>query len=320
MPKPSLARVEALFHQAVEQTPANRVAFLEVACAGDGDLRAAVEDLLRCDDETAGLPSFLVSPVARPADLASSDPLTIPAMLGSGLDSSRGSLPFLPGYEVIEEIGRGGMGVVYKAQQRGLHRLVALKMVLSSHALSPEQLTRFRTEAEALARLHHPNIVQVYDIGEHEGWPYFAMEYVAGPSLVRLLEGQPQDPRRAARLIEILARAVHAVHQCGLIHRDLKPANILLTAKEPGPGTRDQTWMNQDPGQGNGPSLVSLSAYEPKITDFGLAKDQTSEQRLTQSGITMGTPCYMAPEQCTAGAPSAPRWTSMPWAPFSSNC
>src|SRR5262249_46816037 len=123
----------------------------------------------------------------------------------------------IPGYEILDELGRGGMGVVYKARQLGLDRLVALKMLLSAGSVSAEQLARFRIEAESLAHLHHPNIVQVYEIGDYAGRPYFAMEYVEGPSLAQIVAGVPQSLDAAAHLVEVLARAMASVHQCGLI-------------------------------------------------------------------------------------------------------
>ena len=174
----------------------------------------------------------------------------------------------VPGYEVLAELGRGGMGVVYKARDLSLGRAVALKMVLSAEHAGPEELTRFRTEAEALARLQHPNIVQIFEVGEHEGRPYFALEYLEGGSLSAKLDGTPWDPRRAAALVESVARAVHAAHQQKVIHRDLKPANVLLTADG-----------------------------APKITDFGLAKKLDADDGLSKTGQAMGTPSYMPPEQ-----------------------
>ena len=137
--------------------------------------------------------------------------------------------PQVSGYEIIREVGRGGMGVVYQARHLGLNRLVALKMVRSGGQAGPKELARFRQEAEAVARLHHPNIVQIYDIGDASGQPYLALEYVDGGSLVQRLRGDPQPVYPAARLVETLARAVHFAHEHGVIHRDLKPANILLT-------------------------------------------------------------------------------------------
>jgi formylglycine-generating enzyme required for sulfatase activity len=171
------------------------------------------------------------------------------------------------GYEILGELGRGGMGVVYKARHVGLNRLVALKMVLAGGHAGPDELARFRGEAEAVARLKHPNVVQVYDVGESGGLPYFSLEYVEGGSLDRKLAGTPLPPNEAAALVETLARALAAAHAAGLVHRDLKPANILLTPD----GT-------------------------PKVTDFGLAKKLDSAGP-TATGAVMGTPSYMAPEQ-----------------------
>jgi tetratricopeptide (TPR) repeat protein len=179
-----------------------------------------------------------------------------------------GELPAVPGYEVLGELGRGGMGVVYQARHLSLQRVVALKMILSGGHAGPEELARFRAEAEAQARLQHPNIVQIYEVGEAGGRPYVALEYVDGGSLAQRLAGTPQPARPAAQLVETLARAVHHAHQCGLIHRDLKPANVLVTAD----GT-------------------------PKVTDFGLAKRLDVGAGPTRTGDVLGTPSYMAPEQ-----------------------
>jgi serine/threonine-protein kinase len=138
------------------------------------------------------------------------------------------SPPVIPGYEILGELGHGGMGMVYQARQLSLNRLVALKMIRSGDLASPQDLSRFRSEAEAVALLKHPNIVHIYEVGESEGRPYFSLEYVEGGSLAQKVKGIPQSPRQAAELLEVLARAVHAAHQRGIIHRDLKPANILL--------------------------------------------------------------------------------------------
>jgi photosystem II stability/assembly factor-like uncharacterized protein len=174
----------------------------------------------------------------------------------------------VPGFEILGELGQGGMGVVYRARQVNLNREVALKRVLSGAHAHAEETARFRREAEAVARLQHPNIVHVYDILEADGCLYCSLELVAGGSLDRRLAGGPLPPHAAAELVEVLARAMHHAHQRGVVHRDLKPANVLLTAD----GT-------------------------PKITDFGLAKrlDQTTQH--TPDGAMLGTPSYMAPEQ-----------------------
>jgi serine/threonine protein kinase len=146
-------------------------------------------------------------------------------------DAAAGSaaLPAIPGYEIIQELGRGGMGVVYWAWQLGLNRTVALKMILAGAYASPQELARFRTEAEAVARLQHPGIVQIHDLGEHEGRPYLALEYVDGGSLARETRGTPWPAARAAQLVQALARAVEHAHRQGIVHRDLTPANVLLT-------------------------------------------------------------------------------------------
>jgi eukaryotic-like serine/threonine-protein kinase len=188
----------------------------------------------------------------------------------------------LPGYEVLGEVGRGGMGVVYKARQVGLKRTVALKMVLAGAQAGPLLRARFRREAEVVARLHHPHIVEVHEIGEHRGCPYFSLEFVDGPSLAQTLQGMPQPARQAARLVETLARAVHHAHRHGVVHRDLKPANVLLAGGE-APG-----------GPGTPPAL---DRYTPKVTDFGLAKRLDAGATQTESGAVVGTPSYMAPEQ-----------------------
>jgi serine/threonine protein kinase len=196
------------------------------------------------------------------------DPLAPPktAMLPhAGL---RPDLAVFPGYEVLSVLGRGAMGVVYKARQVGLDRFVALKVLPQGGEADKESLQRFRTEAKATAQLHHPNIVQIFDIGEEDELPYFSLEFVDGGSLAQKLRGQPQPPRQAVLLVETLARAIAIAHERGIIHRDLKPANVLLTKD----------------GQA-------------KITDFGLAKLLGEKNRYTVHGAILGTPSYMAPEQ-----------------------
>ncbi len=178
------------------------------------------------------------------------------------------ALPQVAGYEILEVIGHGGMGVVYKARQLGLNRLVALKMILAGMNASPQDLARFRTEAEAVAQLQHPSILQIFEIGEQNGCPFLALEYVGGGSLAEHLNGTPVGPRQAAELVLSLARAVHHAHEKGIVHRDLKPANVLLQPD----GT-------------------------PKIADFGLAKRAEANQAHTQTGTILGSPSYMSPEQ-----------------------
>jgi tetratricopeptide (TPR) repeat protein len=221
-----------------------------------------VKTLNRAPDQTAGF--------------ASADPSSATGVFSSGVGGTtptvmpgkRGEVR-VEGYEILGELGRGGMGVVYKARQIALNRLVALKMVLAGGHASPDQLARFKVEALAVAKLQHPNIVQIYEISEQDGLPYFSLEFVDGGCLSHKVGRKPQPPEFAARMTETLARAMHFAHSRGIVHRDLKPANVLLTAD----------------GQ-------------PKITDFGLAKaveEESSTQ--TRSGVILGTPAYMAPEQ-----------------------
>ena len=226
------------------------------------------------DDVTAANISDPLQTEARPTG-GPLDPKTEAFHLHSTLATApmaKGASPVLPsavqGYEILGILGRGGMGVVYKARQLKLNRLVALKMILAGEHAGSDALERFRAEAESEARLQHPNIVQVYEIGDHQGHPYFSLEFVDGGSLAQKLAGTPLPPLEAAWLVETLARAMDYAHQRNIIHRDLKPANVLLT--------KDRT---------------------PKIADFGLAKQLEGDSTNTQTGAVVGTPSYMAPEQ-----------------------
>ncbi len=171
-------------------------------------------------------------------------------------------------YELIAELGRGGMGVVYEARQTSLGRTVALKMILRGMTPSAADLARFRTEAESAARLDHPSIVPIYDVGEYQGQPFFTMKYVAGTTLAQRLAEGPLPPREAAALLAPICRAIYYAHERGVLHRDLKPSNILIDADG-----------------------------RPHVSDFGLAKRVEGEDRVTQTGAVLGTPSYMAPEQ-----------------------
>jgi len=181
---------------------------------------------------------------------------------------STARLPQIRGYDVEGILGRGGMGIVYRVRHQKLNRIVALKMLVAGPYASPREVARFVRESQAVAELQHPNIVQVHDVGDLDGRPYFTMEFVEGGSLAQALAGAPQAARYAARLVASLAGGVHLAHAKGVIHRDLKPANILLT--------RDAT---------------------PKIADFGLARHVDGDPGLTRSDARVGTPSYMAPEQ-----------------------
>jgi serine/threonine-protein kinase len=202
---------------------------------------------------------------------AASATATVGFSIGEAAEANpAGDGPVVAGYIILGQLGRGGMGVVYKARQRGLNRLVALKMVLAGAHADSNQLARFQIEAEAVAKLQHPNIVQIHEVGEHDGMPFFSLEFVDGGPLDRKLGGKPQAPRAAAQLCATLARAMHFAHEQGIIHRDLKPANVLMTVDG-----------------------------IPKITDFGLAKrlEEEEDSSQTKTGTIMGTPSYMAPEQ-----------------------
>jgi tetratricopeptide (TPR) repeat protein/tRNA A-37 threonylcarbamoyl transferase component Bud32 len=179
-------------------------------------------------------------------------------------------LPKVPGYEILSILGQGGMGVVYRARQQGLKRLVALKMIRNAALAGAADLARFQIEAEALATLQHPNIVQIYEVGKVDSLPYFSLEYVDGGCLAKSVGREPQEARWSAEMMVTLSRAMHAAHTKNIIHRDLKPANVLLS--------KDGA---------------------PKITDFGLAKrvESGKSSGQTESGALLGTPCYMAPEQ-----------------------
>jgi hypothetical protein len=220
----------------------------------------------------------ICSPTPR-ADASPTPVLTLP------LDTTRQSAAHevaIPDYEVLGELGRGGMGVVYQARQLSLNRFVALKMVLAGGHARPSELVRFLAEAEAVAALQHPNIVQIFQTGTHQGLPWFSLEFCPAGSLAQRLVGGPLPAREAAGFVEVVVRAVQAAHARGIVHRDLKPANVLLAAD----GT-------------------------PKVADFGLAKRVEGGGGLTGSGAALGTPGYMAPEQAggadTAG-PAADIW------------
>jgi WD40 repeat protein/tetratricopeptide (TPR) repeat protein/tRNA A-37 threonylcarbamoyl transferase component Bud32 len=216
----------------------------------------------------------------------------IPLAAGNGPVSSPGGtlppvlpLPQIPGYEILRELGRGGMGVVYQARQLKLKRLVAMKVILAGSLAGSAQRNRFLVEAETLARLRHPNIVQIYEADTHDGCPFLALEYIEGGTLADRLRQGALPPDRAAELVETLACAIHAAHQQGVVHRDLKPANILLQTAD--------CILQIEPSD----SIPNFQSTIPKIADFGLAKWMQGQRDLTQTGFVAGTPQYMAPEQ-----------------------
>jgi tetratricopeptide (TPR) repeat protein len=197
-------------------------------------------------------------------------------------------LPEVPGYEVLELVGRGGMGKVYKARHLGMDRVVALKMLAAD--ADADLVARFRVEVQAVAGLQHPHIAQVFEAAQTvEGQPFYVLEFLEGGSLAQRLDGRPQAPREAALLVETVARAVHYSHEHGVLHRDLKPANILL-APNPNAPSRGPT----DPD-----GAFRAADFVPKVADFGLAKRLACDSRLTRTGEVLGTPSYVAPEQAS---------------------
>jgi WD40 repeat protein len=215
-----------------------------------------------------------------------------PSTLGSAprtQEDAAGPLP--PGYEMIRRLGRGGMGVVYLARQTQLDRLVALKMVRDESHADADYRQRFQREAEAVAKLHHAGVVQIYDVGVHQGRPFFSMEFCKGGSLADHLRGTPLMPETAAAVIERVARAVHHAHANGIVHRDLKPDNIFLhDARLSARGS------GQDMSSDDSQRALLTPAALPKVADFGLAR-KLNEDGQTKSGVILGTPSYMPPEQ-----------------------
>jgi tRNA A-37 threonylcarbamoyl transferase component Bud32 len=235
-------------------------------------------EMLRMSDAAAPTPSL----DARGQQVQLRDGETQPAAVTNRAEVT------VPGYEILIELGRGGMGIVYKARHLALNRLVALKMIRTAGLADEQVLNRFRSEAAAVARLHHPGIVQIYDFGQVGHTPYFAMELVEGGNLAKHLAGTPLPSHTAAALVEQLARAVSHAHEQRIVHRDLKPANVLLGS------------FSREPAASAEPALAAGSQQHevvPKISDFGLAKQLESDSGQTQAGQILGTPSYMAPEQ-----------------------
>jgi serine/threonine protein kinase len=251
-----------IFNEAVEIADAQqRADYLAAACGTDTTLLQRIEELIEAN-ENAGL--FL----GGTGNTAAIAVRNVPSDNALSQKPGDRAIRDFGNYQLLEEIARGGMGVVFKARQTTLHRTVALKMILAGKLASPALVQRFHTEAEAAANLTHPNIVAIHEVGEHEGQHYFSMDYIEGQNLAERMRQGPMPLKQAAGCVRTIAGAIHYAHQRGVLHRDLKPSNILLD------------------GQGR-----------PHVTDFGLAKLVEQESSLTQSQDVMGTPGYMAPEQ-----------------------
>jgi hypothetical protein len=280
------SRVQALLERWRQGQDQGRPVSVEELCRDCPELRAEVERLIagRHTLPPVHAEKTLLTPAQAPRSEATTTP---PGLQHTGdftpetsgvlpaapatvtvLPLSQEPLPQVPGYEILGELGKGGMGVVYKARQLHLDRVVALKMIRAGAGAGAEERQRFLAEARAAAAIEHSGIVRVFDLGTHQGLPFFASEYCPNGSLARLLHGRPLPPVRAAEVVERIASAIEAAHQRGIIHRDLKPNNILLDGEE-----------------------------QPRVADFGLAKNLGGGGELTRSGVIMGTPAYMAPEQ-----------------------
>jgi tRNA A-37 threonylcarbamoyl transferase component Bud32 len=280
---------ESIFHGALEiDSAAQRAAYLDHACRGDAELRAAVEELLRLYEENRavieGQSAVVVVKCCAFCGRVLSAPEVASGMCshcGKALPEARTVSPSAPAakpspagvfrfgdYELLAQLGRGGMGVVYKARQVSLNRLVAVKMILAGQLADESEVRRFRAEAEAAARLDHPGIVPIHEIGKHGGQYYYCMGFVEGQSLADRISAGRIPPREAAELTRAVTDAIAYAHAHGIIHRDLKPANVLLDR-----------------------------AGRPRVTDFGLARRVDGTRSMTATGQILGTPSFMAPEQ-----------------------
>jgi WD40 repeat protein len=256
----------AAYLQALQagQTP-DREALLQAHADLEAELRSFFADQDRFQEMAAPLRA-IAGPEASGAEAPTLPPDGAPAA-----DAALGTVTYFGDYELLAEIARGGMGVVYRARQVSLNRMVALKMIIAGQLASPADVQRFRTEAEAAANLDHSHIVPIYEVGTHQGQHYFSMKLIEGGSLAEQMPRLTRQPREAVQLLAAVARAVHHAHQRGILHRDLKPGNILVDSR----------------GQ-------------PHVTDFGLAKRVEADTGQTRTGAIVGTPSYMAPEQARA--------------------
>jgi tRNA A-37 threonylcarbamoyl transferase component Bud32 len=277
-------RLEEILHAYLQAVDAGQAPDRDALLRQHPDLASELAAFFASQEEVAQLAGGMAAaeaparPVDAPTLAQGETPMPAPGT----------QLRYFGDYELVEEIARGGMGVVYKARQVSLNRVVALKMILAGQLASPQDVQRFRTEAEAAANLDHAHIVPIYEISQFGGLHYFSMKLIEGGSLSGCMERFHGDTRAAVQLLQKVARAVHYAHQRGILHRDLKPANILLSRRASSLACPQRVGK-----QGCLP-------YEPMVTDFGLAKRVEGGSNLTQSGAILGTPAYMAPEQARA--------------------
>src|SRR4051794_27279295 len=263
---PAACLIDDLLLQWQEARERGRPCAAEQLCDGHPEVLEQVRERIAALEAMQALLGLDPSVLPRPR--APYPPSTGPA----GPGGLAWELPEVPGYEVLALLDEGGMGTVYRARQPRLGRQVAIKMVRAGRHARADQIDRFRAEAQAVARLRHPHIIQIYEVGEWQGQPYFSMEYVADGNLAQRLARGLIPQREAAEMIRTLAEAMHHAHACGVVHRDLKPANVLL---------------RKNGGEGQ---------LEPLVGDFGLAK-LLDEEGTTRTGTVLGTPQYLAPEQ-----------------------
>jgi outer membrane protein assembly factor BamB/tRNA A-37 threonylcarbamoyl transferase component Bud32 len=249
------------------------LAYLEAVEAGQAPGRE--EFLASHPAFAAELAAFLdgrecIQRLAAPLQQLSTEPTTLPPTDTAPPDTPLQMVRSFGDYELLQEIARGGMGVIYKARQRSLDRVVALKMILAGALAGEADVQRFRQEAQTAARLQHPGIVPLHEVGEYKGQHYFSMDYIEGRSLADLVRDNPLPPKQAVRYVRLIAEAVHFAHGHGVLHRDLKPSNVLIDCFD-----------------------------QPRVTDFGLAKNLGKDAGLTDTGAVVGTPSYMPPEQAS---------------------
>ncbi len=280
-----------LVHEYIEQLPDYEPVIRQVfSDAGIADMTLQATDLNKKDTRTGSTDT--------------EDTFTLPPDSASATPQPGDCVRYFGDYELLEEIARGGMGVVYKARQVSLNRPVALKMILSGQLAGEEEVKRFYAEAEAAANLDHPNIVPVFEVGQHKEQHYYSMGLIEGPSLAARLAAGPLPPTEAAQIVRVVSEAVAYAHRRGVIHRDLKPGNILL-ANEPsdnaaGSGRRISS-KTKKLGSTSGElhEAPASPGFTPKVTDFGLAKKLADEEGITATGQILGTPAYMPPEQAS---------------------